>query len=66
MRTGLPVLWIGKLFAGAQAAGLLGVIWFGQGARTSWELNNRPAALAAFRRDVQRFLQAGRGTHAST
>jgi hypothetical protein len=57
---------IGNLFAGARAAGLLGVIWFDQDARTSWELNTRPAALAAFRRDAQRFLQAGRGTHAST
>jgi hypothetical protein len=25
----------------------------------SWELNNRPAALAAFRRAAQRFRQAG-------
>ena len=57
---------ISNLFAGARAAGLLGVIWFDQDARTSWELNNRPAALAAFRRDAQRFLRAGRGAHAST
>jgi hypothetical protein len=28
------------------------------------ELNNRPAALAAFRRNAQLFRQAGRGTHA--
>ena len=57
---------INNLFAGARAARLLGVIWYDQDARTSWELNNRPAALAAFRRDARRFLQAGRGTHAST
>jgi glycosyl hydrolase family 26 len=57
---------INNLFAGARAAGLLGVIWYDQDARMSWELNNRPAALAAFRRDAQQFRQAGRGTHAST
>lgn len=57
---------ISNLFAGARAAGLLGVIWFDQDARMSWELNNRPAALAAFRRGAQQFLQASRGTHAST
>lgn len=58
---------ISNLFAGARAARLLGVIWFDQDARTSWELtSNRPAALAAFRRDAQRFLQASRGAHAST
>jgi hypothetical protein len=57
---------INNLFAGARAARLLGVIWYNQDARMSWELNNRPAALAAFRRDAQLFRQAGRGTHAST
>jgi len=57
---------INNLFAGARAARLLGVVWFDQDARTSWELNNRPAALAVFGRDAQRFLQAGRGTHAAT
>ena len=58
---------ISNLFAGARAARLLGVIWFDQDARTSWELtSNRPAALAAFRRDAQRFLHASRGAHAST
>jgi mannan endo-1,4-beta-mannosidase len=57
---------INNLFAGARAARLLGVIWYDQDARMSWELNNRPAALAAFRRDAQQFRQAGRGTHAST
>lgn len=57
---------INNLFAGARAARLLGVIWYDQDARMSWELNNRPAALAAFRRDAQQFRQAGRGTHAAT
>ena len=57
---------ISNLFAGARAAGLLGVIWYDQDARMSWQLNNRPAALAAFRRDAQRFRQAYKGTHAST
>lgn len=57
---------ISNLFAGARAARLLGVIWYDQDARMSWELNNRPAAVAAFRRDAQRFRQAGRGAHAST
>jgi hypothetical protein len=57
---------INNLFAGARAARLLGVIWFDQDARMSWELNNRPPALAAFRRDAQRFRQAGGETHAST
>jgi len=56
---------INNLFAGARAARLLGVIWYDQDARMSWELNNRPAALAAFRRDAQQFRQAGRGTHAA-
>jgi hypothetical protein len=56
---------INNLFAGARAARLLGVIWYDQDARMSWELNNRPAALAAFRRDAQQFRQADRGTHAS-
>ena len=56
---------ISNLFAGARAAGLLGVIWYDQDARMSWELNNRPAALAAFRRDARWFRQAGRGTRAS-
>lgn len=55
---------INNLFGGARAAGLLGVIWYDQDARMSWELNNRPAALAAFRRDAQRFRQAGGRTHA--
>ena len=57
---------INNLFGGARAAGLLGVIWYDQDARMSWELNNRPAALAAFRRAAQRFRQAGRETRAST
>ena len=57
---------INNLFAGARAARLLGVIWYDQDARMSWELNNRPAALAAFRRAAQRFRQAGGETHAST
>ena len=56
---------ISDLFAGARAAGLLGVIWYDQDARMSWELNNRPAALAAFRREAQRFRQAGKEAHAS-
>jgi hypothetical protein len=55
---------INDLFAGARAAGLLGVIWYDQDARRSWELNSRPAALATFRRDAQQFRQAGRETHA--
>jgi hypothetical protein len=55
---------ISDLFAGARAAGLLGVIWYDQDARRSWELDNRPAALAAFRRDAQQFRQSGRGIHA--
>ena len=50
---------INNLFGGARAARLLGVIWYDQDARMSWELNNRPAALAAFRRAAQRFRQAG-------
>lgn len=57
---------ISNLFAGARAAGLLGVIWYDQNARMSWELNDRPAALAAFRRGARWFRQAGRGTRAST
>ena len=55
---------INNLFAGARAARLLGVIWYDQDARMSWELNNRPAALGAFRRNAQLFRQAGRGNHA--
>lgn len=50
---------INNLFGGARAARLLGVIWYDQDARMSWELNDRPAALAAFRRAAQRFRQAG-------
>jgi mannan endo-1,4-beta-mannosidase len=56
---------INNLFAGARAAHLLGVIWYDQDARMSWELNNRPAALAAFRHAAQRFHQASQETHAS-
>jgi hypothetical protein len=55
---------IDDLFAGARGAGLLGVIWYDQDARMSWELNSRPGALAAFRRDARQFRQAGRGRHA--
>ena len=42
---------IADLFAGARASGLLGVIWYNQDGRHTWQLDkSRRAAIAAFRR----------------
>jgi hypothetical protein len=48
---------IGSVFAGIRKDHLLGLIWFDKvklGNKLHWELENRPAALAAFRRDAAR------------
>lgn len=46
-----------NLFAGVKAHGLLGVIWYDQRGRQNWYLNNRPAAVAAYRRGLAQMLR---------
>ncbi len=48
---------IANLFAGAQASHLLGIIWYNQNGRQTWQLDkSRRAAIAAFRRGAARML----------
>lgn len=48
---------IDNLFAGAQASGLLGIVWYNQDALHTWQLNRgRHAAIAAFRRGTAGML----------
>jgi mannan endo-1,4-beta-mannosidase len=61
-RTAVPnqsgqVQQIADLFAGARASHLLGIIWYNQNGRQTWQLNqSRPAAIAAFRRGAAGML----------
>jgi mannan endo-1,4-beta-mannosidase len=48
---------ITDLFAGARASHLLGIIWYNQNGRRTWQLDkSRPAAVAAFRRGAASML----------
>jgi mannan endo-1,4-beta-mannosidase len=48
---------IADLFAGAQASHLLGIIWYNQNFRQTWQLDkSRRAAIAAFRRGATSML----------
>lgn len=51
---------IADLFAGARASDLLGIIWYNQDARHTWQLDkSRRAAIAAFRRGAASMLAPG-------
>lgn len=43
------------LFAGARAAGLLGLVWFDLPGNRDWKLDGDPAALAAFRAAARKY-----------
>lgn len=46
---------IPELFAGAQSAGVLGVVWFDAPGYRDWRIDQDPAALAAFRQAARGF-----------
>jgi mannan endo-1,4-beta-mannosidase len=51
---------IADLFAGARASHLMGIIWYNQDARHTWQLDkSRRAAIAAFRRGAARMVGPG-------